>query len=231
MDELKQSLAHIAHLLVSKSTIKHHTYKNLCNYFNMIEQVSQELIQSLKIERSKYEEQLRLDVVRKGENEFHLTIAGDTIIFLMHTNIIKFDDQYHYNKSEYVQANPARKFLGQINVYNFMADSIKYNRVNDPGYLISRILIDFQGRFFVEGEKPMSFLYGNVSPEPLSAATLQHLILLMIQTAIEQDLVIPNFEDIRFISLQQIDQQMHSTGGGNKIGFQMSGVKVKDIKA
>ena len=68
----------------------------------------------------------------------------------------------------------------------------------------------------------MSFLYGNVSPEPLNANTLQHLIVLLIQVAIDQDLVIPPFDNIRLISLEQMDLHMQSMGGGNKIGFQMS---------
>lgn len=194
----------------------------------MIEDVSRALIEALKKEREQYEEQLMLEVSKRNENELHLTIAGDTLVFVMHTNIIKFDDSYHYNQSDYVEENPNRKFLGQINVYNFMADSLKYNRQNDPGYLILRLLIDCEGRFFVEGEKPMSFLYGSISAEPLSIENLQHLILLMIQTAIEQDLIIPAFEEIRLISLKQMDHHVQHMGGGNKIGFQMRNTIIAD---
>lgn len=222
MKESKNALEHITELLVTKSTVKHHTYKNLVNYFDLFEAESSRLIGLLKKEREQHEEDLSLNVERKGENEIHLTIAGDTIVFIKHTNIITFSDDYHYNQTPYVNENPSRKFLGQINVYNFMADSIRYSRINDPGYLIARILINNEGRFFVEGEKPMSFLYGNISPEPLSQKTLQHLIFLMIQVAIEQDLVIPPFADIRVITLQQMDMFMHTMGGGHKVGFQMS---------
>ena len=219
---LSETLDRIAGLLTTKSSIKQKTYRLLIKYFKDIERLCNQIAYHLAEKSQDKDEDIVIGVERKSANEIHFTVAGDTLVFLMHTNIIAYAPDFHYNHTEYVQEDANRKYLGQINVYNFMADSIRFRRVYDPGYLVARILVNHEGRFFVEGEKPMSFLFGNISPVPLSSETLTHLIVLFIQVAIDQDLVIPAFNDIRLISLEQMDVSMSSMAGGNKIGFQMS---------
>ena len=43
--------------------------------------------------------------------------------------------------TSYVKEDKNRSYCGVIHLYNFLADSFKYNRLNDVGYLIGRVFI------------------------------------------------------------------------------------------
>ena len=73
----------------------------------------------------------------------------------MHTNIFDYQSNHQICKTKYVQQDLMRSFCGIINIYNFLSDSLKYNRMNDSGFLISRIFINKDKHFFVEGDKEM----------------------------------------------------------------------------
>ena len=45
-----------------------------------------------------------------------------------------------------------RSFCGVINIYNFLSQTLlKYNRLNDAGFLIASVFINKDYHFFVEG--------------------------------------------------------------------------------
>ena len=48
-----------------------------------------------------------------------------------------------------------------INIYNFLADSFKYNRLNDVGYLVGRVFLNKDLHYFVEGKRQLGFLYND----------------------------------------------------------------------
>ena len=74
------------------------------------------------------------------------------LVFVLHTNIVTFEDTHDVMKDPYIQAADINRYFGQIMIYNFMSDSIKFHRVNDPGYLLARLLINHDGRYIIEGE-------------------------------------------------------------------------------
>ena len=130
--DLEGTLERIAGLLVTKSTVKQKTYKLLIRYFKEIERVASQIAYQLVEKSHDKDEDIYIGLERKNANEIHLTVAADTLVFIMHTNIIAYSPDFHYNHTPYVQEDANRKYLGQINVYNFMADSIRFHRVNDP---------------------------------------------------------------------------------------------------
>lgn len=103
-----------------------------------------------------------------------------------------------------------------------MSDSIKYNRMNDPGYLLARILINHENRFLVEGEGQLGFLYNATSQESISEADLNNIVKQTLKIAIENDLMAPPFPDVRFITVYQKNEKTQELGAGQKIGFKMS---------
>lgn len=219
---------HIAQLLMTKSGVKQVTYRNVCQVFKSLRRQAIDLINEINSKTDSKDEDIILSVNEISDQEFHVKVAGDLLVFFLHTNIVSLTDEYAYNKSDYVTENPARKYLGQINVYNFMADSFKFNRMHDPGYLLARLMVNFENRFIVEGDRQIHFLFQNVSEKPVSTADLSILIQLIITQAVENDLVAPPFQKIRGITLQQKLAKTEVMGGGNKIGFQMS--SQQDVK-
>lgn len=216
-------IAHISELLLTKSGVKQVAYRNICQVFKSLKKEAIKLIETINAQTDSKDEDIILSVNEISDQEFHVKVAGDLLVFFLHTNIITLSEDYAYNKSPYVQENLARKYLGQINVYNFMADSLKYNRLNDPGYLLARLMVNFEQRFIVEGDRQINFMFESVSNKPIEKTDISILIQLLITQAINNDLVVPPFQKIRSISLQQKLIQSELLGAGDKkIGFQMS---------
>ncbi len=213
---------YIAKLLLTKSGVKQAVQDAMGNTTRYVYDVNGNLINEINAKTDSKDDDIILSVNEVSDQEFHVKVAGDLLVFFLHTNIVSLSDEYAYNKSPYVQENPSRSYLGQINVYNFMADSFKFNRMHDPGYLLARLMVNFENRFIVEGDRQINFMFESVSNKPIEPTDLSVLIQLIITQAIENDLVAPPFQKIRGITLQQKMAKTENMGGGNKIGFQMS---------
>ncbi|MEP0987048.1 hypothetical protein [Ekhidna sp.] len=212
----------IAEILLTKSSIKQKTYRNVCKAFKQLKKEAKSVIDELRSRTTDRDEDVKLEVESVNDQEFHVHVAGDLIVFVLHTNIITLPADYEYNKSDYVQDQPLRKYMGQINVYNFMADSFEFNRLNDPGYLLARLLINYENHFVVEGDRQIGFMFESVSAKSLEKVDLTVLIKLIIAQAAENDLIAPPFPKIRNITVREKLEKTQSLGAGNKIGFQMS---------
>jgi hypothetical protein len=212
----------IAEILLNKSSIKQQTYRNVCTAFKQLQEEATLLIDVLSAKTTERDQDIKLKVEPVSDQEFRIQVAGDLLVFVLHTNIITLPADYDFNKSEYVVEQPLRKYLGQINVYNFMADSFEFNRLNDPGYLLVRLLINHENHFIVEGDRQVGFMFESVSDKPLEKVDLDVMIKLIITQAAENDLVVPPFPQIRNITVREKLEKTQSLGAGNKIGFQMS---------
>lgn len=65
----------------------------------------------------------------------------------MHTNVFCFPPEHAVGKSSYVLETPTRGYCGMIQAYNFLSDSLKYQRLSDIGYLLARLFINAEGNF------------------------------------------------------------------------------------
>lgn len=222
MSTQQDPIKHIAQVIENKSAVKQQTYRNLCKSFKQLEKEARKVIKQVKASVASKDDDITLSVTKINNQEFHVHIAGELLVFLMHTNVIVLDDAHGYSKSEYVQQDKSRKYLGQINIYNFMADSFKYNRLKDPGYLIARLFINVENHFLVEGERQLNFMFEKVSSEPVTHTDLNIIAQLSISQSLDNDLITSPFPSIRVISLHQKIEKSQELGGGHKIGFQMS---------
>ncbi|MEL7003386.1 MAG: hypothetical protein AAFN93_11715 [Bacteroidota bacterium] len=222
MKQAQDPFAHIAEQLETKSVVKQEAYRNLCLTFKAMETRATAIVERINNEIKDKDQDISISVTKENDREFHIKVAGDLLVFIMHTNIIVLDREHGASKSKHVEENPMRKYFGQINVYNFMADSIKFNRLNDPGYLLARVLINCQDHFLVEGDGQLNFMFEKISSNPISETDIDILIQLIISQAIDSDLTSPPFPKIRTITLNQKIHKTEALGAGTKIGFQMS---------
>lgn len=222
MTDQQDPLDHIQQLLESKSSAKQITYKNLLSSFDLLAKESKRIITELKKRVKPGDEDVTVDFTMINEHEFHVKLAGDLLVFVLHTNVVTFADEHPLMKSDYIKEKEINRYFGQIMIYNFMSDSIKFNRMNDPGYLLARILINHENRFLVEGEGPLGFLYNVISPVPISESDLNAMVKQALKIAIENDLMAPPFPDVRFITVYQKNEKTQELGAGQKIGFKMS---------
>lgn len=222
MSQEPDPLDYIQRMLESKSTAKQITYKNLLTAFNLLAKESKRVAQELKKKVQPGDDDVTIDFKAVNEHEFHVKLAGDLLIFVLHTNIVTFAEDHPVMKEPYIKEKEVNRYFGQIMIYNFMSDSLKYNRVNDPGYLLARLLINHEGRYVIEGEGRLSALYNKISGEAITEAELNILVKLALTIAIENDLMAPPYPQVKFITLYQKLEKTQELGAGQKIGFQMS---------
>lgn len=222
MTDATDPLDYIKHLLESKSTAKQVTYKNLLSAFTLLAKESSRVIEELKKRVRPGDEDVTVDFKTINEHEFQVKLAGDLLVFVLHTNVVTFAEDHPVMKTTYIRENEINRYFGQIMIYNFMADSVKFNRVNDPGYLLARILINHENRFLVEGEGQLGFLFGSISTAGITENDLNQIVKIALQIAIENDLMAPPYPDVQFITLFQKNEKTQELGGGQKIGFRMS---------
>ncbi len=222
MTDQLDALDHIQLLLESKSSAKQITYKNLLSSFDQLAKESKRIITELKKRVKPGDQDVTVDFKLINEHEFHVKLAGDLLVFVLHTNVVTFADDHPLMRSEYIKEKEINRYFGQIMIYNFMSDSIKYNRMNDPGYLLARMLINHENRFLVEGEGSLGLQFNTISQGAILESDLNTVVKQSLKIAIENDLMAPPFPDVRFITVYQKNEKTQELGAGQKIGFKMS---------
>lgn len=215
-------IENIVQHLKEKSCIKQATYDHLKRAFEDMFEESKKLVTEINSRIKGIDKQVTVAIKKNGDQEFQVKVAADLLVFVLHTNIVTFEDTHAAVKGKYIEDDRNRRYFGQIMIYNFMADSVKYNRANDPGYLLGRIMINYENHFLVEGEGQLNFLFKEISLTPLSHIDLDVIVKLAITIAAENDLYTRSFKDIKKITLQEKNDKKQSMVGGHKIGFQMS---------
>lgn len=211
----------IKHLLESKSTAKQTAYKHICKAFSILQAESKSVVEELKRRAHPSDDDVTVEYNDVHAHEFDVKLAGDMLIFAQGTNIVTLEEAHPILQDEYILQNDVNRYFGQIMVYNFMADSMKYNRTNDPGYLLARLMINHENRFFIEGERDLK-PYNSISPNPVTEDDLKTFVKIVLKMAIENDLVAPAFTEVKAITLNQKRNHTFELGGAQKIGFRMS---------
>jgi hypothetical protein len=215
-------LDRIQQMLENKSTAKQVTYKRLLDAFDILAKESKRVTAELKKKTKSTDNDVTVDFKRINEHEFNVKVAGDMLVFVLHTNIVTFDDSHEVMKDRYIKAAEINRYFGQIMIYNFMSDSLKFNRLNDPGYLLARLLINHDGRYIIEGEGKLGVVFSHISESPITETDLSILVKLALMLAIENDLMAPPYPQVKFITLHQKLEKTLELGAGEKIGFRMS---------
>jgi hypothetical protein len=114
--------------LNTKAGVKQKVYKRTSDVFNTLKNQAQKLVSKIDPEVKVVSPEVETVVNDYGDFEFHLKFSGDTVVFLMHTNVFTFPPNHGVSKSKYIKQEPNRGYFGMIQVYNFLSDSIKYNR-------------------------------------------------------------------------------------------------------
>jgi len=194
----------IIKLLNEKSATKQLVYKNTKEVFNDLVEALKNKQQSLVNLLNDKSKNVNLDFSSNGEFDAQLKFAGDTLLFHMHSNIFDFPPNHDIHKKKYIKDDNLKSFCGVINIYNFLSDSLKYNRLNDEGVLIGRIFINNQKHFFVEGDNELGSLFNDFSNQKITASLLDQIINVCMVFTLNFDLYTPNFNDIRLVSVHHL---------------------------
>ncbi|WP_400190148.1 hypothetical protein [Hymenobacter sp. B81] len=204
--------------LRQKSSAKQAIFRNTEATFDCLRKVSQELVVELTRRLSPLDSSVLIEYRPINELEFHIKFSGDLLVFVMHSNIITFPDDFPLFNTKYVLDDFRRRFFGHIMAYNFMADSIKYQRMNDPGYLVGRLLVNIDHHYFIEGVKELEMPDHDMADDPVTHDAMRLFVESAMIAAVNNDLIAPPIHDIQKISVKQkVENQQVSRG--SKVGF------------
>jgi len=207
-----------------KAGIKQLVYKNTYYAFRQFNDVLRKLSLEIKTKMSKINKDIVVEYSEKGNFEVHFKFAGDVLIFMMHTNVFEFPKAHEIFRTGYLREDKTRSYCGVINVYNFLSDSFKYNRINDIGYLVARIFINKENHFFVEGKRQMAMIYNNFASKEINQEEIKNIIGNAILYSIDFDLLVPYYDDVSQISVQEVfdNSNYFKIKTGKRLGFQFN---------
>ena len=217
---MESSRAHVINLLRSKSVMKQEVFKNTQEWFKVLKAELKECIEIISEEIGD-NEKIRLKYVDAGNYEAQLFIGSDVLIFYMHTNVFRFSKSNYVNQSSYIKNDATNAYCGVINIYNFLADSYEQNRFNDAGYLLSRIFINKESHFVVEGKGQLEFIYRDFLNQVINKDIILDVILKVAAYALEFDLLTPPYKAVSVVSVQEM-QTISSNSKlktGKRLGF------------
>jgi hypothetical protein len=210
--------------LLNKASLKQFIFRNTINNFEMLKVELKDLINVIQSSIKEKNTNVAANYKEESAFEVQIQIGGDLLVFSMHTNVFNFDENHFIHKSKYVEDDIANSYCGMIEIYNFLADSLKYQRVNDTGYLIGRIFINRENHFIVEGKGQMGFLFNDFGSQILTKEIFENIVEIAILYCIEFDLWAPPMEQIQEITvldkIQQAGTIAHKTS--KRMGFDMN---------
>lgn len=218
----------IIETLTSKSILKQQIYDNTCAAFKLLKQELFKITEDLNDKLADEDPRIQLRFVDHGEFAAEIKVAGDLLVFSMHTNIFQFDRDHEIWKTDYIKEDASAGYSGVIYMYNFLADSFKYNRLEDLGYLVARIFINKNNHFFVQGKRQSGFNYTTLGANVLDQKCVQEIVKASVQYCLDFDLLVPPYEAVKLISVGQVHQNISDAKlkTGKRLGFQF---KVDDV--
>lgn len=214
--------AKIIETFVGKSNLKQKVFDNTFSTFNLLKETLFELAAEMDDELDgKLDRRTRLEYRDRGKFEAQLQIASDLLIFQMHTDVFTFDANHLIWQNAYVRENRENAYCGVINIYNFLSDSFKFNRNADEGYLIGRIFINRENRYFVEGKRQSSLRAINFGKGEISRDALLAILEEAIHYALNFDLLMPPYEDNKRVTVDQFNTKLDNSKfvTGKRLGY------------
>ncbi|HJA96571.1 MAG TPA: hypothetical protein H9920_02455 [Candidatus Alistipes faecavium] len=221
--------AKILDTIIRKSTLKQKVFDNTFSAFNSLKETLLEMASEMDDELDgKLDRRVRLEYRDRGKFEAQLQVANDILIFQMHTDVFEFDPSHAIWQNPYVKADRENSYCGVINIYNFLSDSFKFNRNADEGYLIGRIFINRERRYFAEGKQQTSLRAAQFGEAEIDRDALVAILEAAIDFSLDFDLLMPPYEENKRVTVDQFNTKMDNSKfiTGKRLGYEFD---IKDI--
>lgn len=211
--------------IVVKSNVKQLAHTNTLASFNLLKDVLKELVEEYRgALEGKVSNEILPVLNEKGPFEAEFRLAGDLLVFSMHSNVFVFNREHPIWKVDYVKNDPMQAYCGVIHIYNFLSDSFKYNRLQDLGYLIARIFINQESHFFVEGKRQSGELVKDFGNDQITKDVLRQILKTAIKYAVDFDLLVPPYDQVKIASVEQMKVEINHAKirTGKRVGFKFN---------
>lgn len=219
--------------VVAKAGLKQEVYARTLNAFNVFKKETIHLAGDYhkKVKQAKWP--IPFEYKDRGIFEFELKFGGDVLIFFMHSNVFEFSRDHEVMKSSYIKDDKRRSYCGIIHIFNFLADSFKYNRANDIGYLIGRVFVNRESHYFIEGKREIGLLYNNFPTSKLNTRTIGSIIRSSIQYTLNFDLLTPPYDNMKEVTVMEMQTTINNLQirTGKRLGFRFQADEVENSDA
>ncbi len=209
--------------VIEKSSMKQEVFRATQKTFGLFKALSIQMAEEYAIaaRKLKAENDSLLEMKEHGTFEFSLKFGGDILFFLMHSNIFEIPRDHNVMRSTYIKEDKDRSYCGIIHIYNFLSDSFKYDRKNDLGYLIGRVLINKEQHYFIEGKSELGFLYKNFRNSIIATESVDKIITAAIRYTIGFDLLTPPYDQVKLVSVDEMKNTLDTITfkTGKRLGF------------
>ena len=207
--------------LKAKSTLKQEVYHKTAEVFETFKKAAEALPTQFHKEHHSPAYPVLFEYRIRGQFEFELKFGGDILIFMMHTNVFEFNRDHEVMRTSYIKEDISRSYCGIIQIFNFLNDSFKYNRVNDAGYMIGRVFVNRELHYFIEGKREIGLLYNNFNTSVMTTEAVGSILRSAMLYTINFDLLTPDFNDVKEVTVAEmqdtIDRMTIRTG--KRLGY------------
>jgi len=207
-----------------KSSLKQDVYARVKQSFELFRHQLANSIEECEGEVCELDSRVKFSFRKKGEFEAEVIFGGDALVFHQHSNVFQFEQSNSLWKSSYIKNDPTRAYVGVINVYNFLADSLRFSRKDDIGYLIARIFVNKDGNYLVQGKGDIGVKHNDFANSVLDPDKVLDIIESCIRFSLNFDLLVPPYEAVQSISVNDITtvQEQITVATGKRLGFKFS---------
>lgn len=215
--------AQIIETLKTKSALLQRIFDNTQQVFGQLKEILQEYAVEVNEQLEGItDKRVKLEYRDRGKFEAQLQLAGDILIFSMHTNVFQFERENIIWQNSYVKQDKQNAYCGVINIYNFLSDSFKYNRSADEGYLVARMFINRDFQYMVEGKRQVTYRHDNFGQGAITPQALTEIIENTMAYTLDFDLLVPPYDAVKLVSVDQMNTKIENSKlqTGKRLGYQ-----------
>lgn len=213
----------IVETLQTKSTLLQRIFDNTQDVFGQLKEILQEYAVEVNEQlEGKTDKRVKMEYRDRGKFEAQLQMAGDILIFSMHTNVFQFERENIIWQNSYVKQDKQNAYCGVINIYNFLSDSFRYNRSADEGYLVARIFINRELQYMVEGKRQVTYRHDNFGQGAMTAEALTDIVENTMAYTLDFDLLVPPYDTVKIATVDQMNTKIENSKlqTGKRLGYQ-----------
>ena len=125
-------------------------------------------------------------------------------------------------RTSYIKEDKNRIYCGQISIYNFLTDSLLYNRYNDLGYLIGRLFINTENHYYIDGKREIGQIYNNFETNIINEDAIKTILESAMRYTINFDLLVPPYDEVKemkVFEMVEINNQRMPIRTAKRLGF------------
>lgn len=207
--------------LINKSSLKQEVYTKTREAFKSLRLVGEEFIRNNHETVKNAAWPLIFDFIDQGDFSFQLRFGSDILVFYMHSNVFEIPREHLVMKSSYIRDDKTRSYCGIIHIFNFLADSFKYNRTNDSGYCIARIFVNREKHYFTEGKREIGLLFNNFHSSVFDHDAIETILHSAIEYTLNFDLLTPPFDVVKEVTVSDMQNTIETMAmrTAKRLGF------------